>query len=259
MSGALLAAASSSPPLHEAFLFWILAPIAVGAAVGMVFARSAVHAALLLAVVMLCLAAFYTAEAAPFLAVVQVVVYTGAVLMLFLFVLMLIGVDSMDSLVETLRGQRLAASLVGLGFVVLLVAALATALAGFSPKGVGAAEAGQGNVGGIANLLFSRYVFAFEATSALLITAGLGAMVLAHRDPSETKQRSQLERMQARTQRGGAGMGPLPGPGVYADHDAVDTPALLPGGAVAPTSVPEFLQVSAARPHVDTTEHELER
>jgi NADH-quinone oxidoreductase subunit J len=258
VSGALLAAASSSPPLHEAFLFWILAPIAVGAALGMVLARSAVHAAILLAVVMLCLAAFYTAENAPFLAVVQVVVYTGAVLMLFLFVLMLIGVDSMDSLVETLRGQRVAAMVIGLGFAVLLVAALAGALAGFSPKGVSAAEAGQGNVAAIAQLLFSRYVFAFEATSALLVTAGVGAMVLAHREPTEAK-RTQQQRMLARTERGGAGMAPLPGPGIYADHDAVDTPALLPDGSVAATSVPDYLQVSAARPHVDTTEHELER
>jgi NADH-quinone oxidoreductase subunit J len=258
VSGALLAAASSSPPLHEAFLFWILAPIAVAAALGMVLARSAVHAAILLAVVMLCLAAFYTAENAPFLAVVQVVVYTGAVLMLFLFVLMLIGVDSMDSLVETLRGQRVAAMVIGLGFAVLLVAALAGALGGFSPKGVGAAEAGQGHVAAIAQLLFSRYVFAFEGTSALLVTAGVGAMVLAHREPTEAK-RTQQQRMLARTERGGAGMAPLPGPGIYADHDAVDTPALLPDGSIAGTSVPDYLQVSAARPHVDTTEHELER
>jgi NADH-quinone oxidoreductase subunit J len=255
---ALLAAASSAPPLHEAFLFWILAPIAVGAALGMVLARSAVHAALLLAVVMLCLAAFYTAEDAPFLAVVQVVVYTGAVLMLFLFVIMLIGVDSMDSLVETLRGQRLAAGVIGLGFAVLLVAALAGALGGFKPIGVNGAEGGIGNVAAIARLLFSRYVFAFEATSALLITAGLGAMVLAHRERTDA-QETQLERMQARVSKGGAGMAPLPGPGVYADHDAVDTPALLPDGGIAATSVPDYLQVSAARPHVDATEHELER
>jgi NADH-quinone oxidoreductase subunit J len=258
VSGTLLAAASSAPPLHEAFLFWILAPIAVAAALGMVLARSAVHAAMLLAVVMLCLAAFYTAENAPFLAVVQVVVYTGAVLMLFLFVIMLIGVDSMDSLVETLRGQRLAAFVIGLGFAVLLVAALATSLAGFSPIGVSAAEGGQGNVGAIANLLFSRYVFAFEGTSALLITAGVGAMVLAHREPTEPKH-TQQQRMRARVARGGAGMGPLPGPGIYADHDAVDTPALLPDGSVAGTSVPDYLQVSAARPHVENTEHELDR
>jgi NADH-quinone oxidoreductase subunit J len=259
VSSLLLAASQGgAAPLHEAFIFWILAPIAVGAALGMVFARSAVHAALLLAVVMLCLAAFYTAENAPFLAVVQVVVYTGAVLMLFLFVLMLIGVDSVDSLVETLRGQRVAALVIGLGFAVLLIAALAGALGGFHDPGVAAAEGGKGNVAGIAQLLFSRYVFAFEATSALLITAGLGAMVLAHREPMAVKL-TQQEMMRARTARGGAGAGPLPGPGVYADHNAVDTAALLPDGSIAATSVPDYLQVAAARPHVDVTDRELER
>jgi NADH-quinone oxidoreductase subunit J len=258
---AILIAASNgggTVPLHEAFLFWILAPIAVAAAIGMVFARSAVHAALLLAVVMLILAAFYTAEHAPFLAVVQVVVYTGAVLMLFLFVLMLIGVDSMESLVETLRGQRAAAFFVGLGFAVLLVAALTGALGGFDSGGLGTSAQSDGNVTAIAHLLFSRYVFAFEATSALLITAGLGAMVLAHREPIEAKQ-TQQQQMRARSARGGAGVAPLPGPGIYADHDAVDTPALLPDGSVAPGSVPDYLQVSAGRSHVDVTDHELER
>jgi NADH-quinone oxidoreductase subunit J len=258
VTAALLAASATSAPLHEGVLFWILGPIAVGAALGMIFARSAVHAAILLAVVMLCLAAFYTAEHAPFLAVVQVVVYTGAVLMLFLFVLMLIGVDSFDSLVETLRGQRAAAIVVGLGFAVLLVAALAGALGGFAPHGLGADEAKNGNVAAIAHLLFSRYVFGFEATSALLITAGLGAMVLAHREPLGPRP-TQRQRMQARVERGGAGMAPLPGPGVYADHDAVDTPALLPDGSVAAQSVPAYLQVSAGRSHVDVTDHELER
>jgi NADH-quinone oxidoreductase subunit J len=255
-SAVILAAAPATT--HEAVLFWLLAPITVAAAIGMVLARSAVHSAMMLAAVMLSLAAFYTAENAPFLAVVQVVVYTGAVLMLFLFVLMLIGVDSTDSLIETLRGQRAAAFVVGLGFAILMVAALAGALGGFgTPKGVVAAENGQGNVKAIADLLFSRYVFAFEATSALLITAGLGAMVLAHREPTETR-RTQLQRMKARSAIGGAGVGPLPGPGVYADHDAVDTPALLPDGSIARTSVPEYLQVSAARPHVDVVEKELD-
>jgi NADH-quinone oxidoreductase subunit J len=258
VTAALLATSATSAPLHEAFLFWILGPIAVAAALGMIIARSAVHAALLLAVVMLCLAAFYTAERAPFLAVVQVVVYTGAVLMLFLFVIMLIGVDSMDSLVETLRGQRAAALVVGSGFAVLLVASLAGALGGFAPHGLGSDDATNGNVAAIAHLLFSRYVFAFEATSALLITAGLGAMVLAHREPLGPRP-TQKERMQQRVARGGAGIAPLPGPGVYADHDAVDTPALLPDGSVAAGSVPAYLQVSTGRSHVDVTDHELER
>jgi len=253
MTAAILAAGGTST--HEAVIFWVLAPVAVVCALGMILVRSAVHSAVLLAVVMLSLAAFYTAEAAPFLAVVQVVVYTGAVLMLFLFVLMLIGVDTMDSLVETLRGQRVAAILVGLGFAALLVIALAGTLGSFHPKGLEAAVADKGNVVAIAELLFSRYVFAFEATSALLITAGLGAMVLAHRE-RVTPRRTQLDRMRERVATGGAAMAPLPGPGVYADHDAIDTPALLPDGSVATTSVPEYLEISGARPRVDTAELE---
>ena len=256
MSAALLAAGTTST--HEAVIFWILAPVAVLAALGLILVRSAVHAAVLLAVVMLSLAAFYTAEAAPFLAVVQVVVYTGAVLMLFLFVLMLIGVDTVDSLVETLRGQRVAAIVLGLGFAVLLIAALGGALGSFHSVGLDSAQGDKGNVVAIAELLFSRYVFAFEATSALLITAGLGAMVLAHRERIEPR-RTQKELMQERVRRGGAALAPLPGPGVYADHDAIDTPALLPDGSVAVGSVPEHLEVSAARPRAEETAKELGR
>jgi NADH-quinone oxidoreductase subunit J len=254
VTAAVLAAGGT--PLHEAVVFWVLAPVAVVCALGLVLVRSAVHAAVLLAVVMLSLAAFYTAEAAPFLAVVQVVVYTGAVLMLFLFVLMLIGVDTTDSLVETLRGQRVAAGVVGLGFAALLVVTLAGTLGSFHPKGLAGAEADKGNVVAIAELLFSRYVFAFEATSALLITAGLGAMVLAHRERT-TPRRTQLQRMRDRVAVGGAAVAPLPGPGVYADHDAIDTPALLPDGSIATTSVPEYLEISGARPQTEAIERNL--
>jgi NADH-quinone oxidoreductase subunit J len=253
---ALLAAGTTST--HEAVVFWILAPLSVLAALGLILVRSAVHAAVLLAVVMLSLAAFYTTQEAPFLAVVQVVVYTGAVLMLFLFVLMLIGVDSTDSLVETLRGQRVAAVLLGIGFAVLLVVTLAGALGSFQAKGLAAAQGDKGNVVAIAELLFSRYVLAFEATSALLISAALGAMVLAHRERIEPR-RTQKELMLERVRRGGAALAPLPGPGVYADHDAIDTPALLPDGSVAPGSVPEHLQISAARSQTDETVKELGR
>src|SRR5439155_6849771 len=125
------------------------------------------------------------------------------------------------------------------GFAALLVVALAGALGSFHPKGVAAAEADQGNVVAIAELLFSRYVFAFEATSALLITAGLGAMVLAHRERT-TRRRTQLERMRERVAAGGAAMAPLPGTGVYADHEDVDTTALLTVCIPASTSVPVF-------------------
>ena len=103
----------------EAVAFWILATIAVLAALGLLFARKAVHAALSMATTMVILGIFYIGQGAPFLGIVQIFVYAGAVMMLFLFVLMLVGVDSSDSMVETLKGQRwigllLSAALAGL-------------------------------------------------------------------------------------------------------------------------------------------------
>jgi len=228
----------------EAAVFWILAPIAVVAALAMVLSRRAVHSALLLALVMMCLATFYAAEDAPFLAFVQVIVYTGAIMMLFLFVLMLVGVSSADSLVETLRGQRIAAILGGLGFVVFLIVGIGRAVTSMSLTGLTAANA-DGNIPGLAQLLFTKYVFAFEATSALLITAALGAMVLAHKERLVPRL---TQRQMAGSRFSGTHPSALPGPGVYADHDAVDTPALLPDGSVAPGSVSPVLQrMSAAR------------
>jgi NADH-quinone oxidoreductase subunit J len=235
-SSALLLAAASDTGGGEAVVFWILAPVAVLAAFGLLASRRAVHSALLLATIMLCLAIFYLAQDAPFLGVVQVVVYTGAVMMLFLFVLMLVGVDSSDSLVETLRGQRVAALVAALGFGVLLVLSIGDAVV--SSKGLTAANA-DGNVQGLATLIFSRYVFAFEVTSALLITAALGAMVLAHRERLE-KRVTQRDLSRQRF-RGGVHPAPLPGPGVYARHNAVDTPALLPDGSPAEVSLSRVL------------------
>jgi NADH-quinone oxidoreductase subunit J len=215
----------------EAITFWVLGPLAVIASLMMVISRNAVHAALFLAGVMLSLAGLYAVQDAPFLAAVQVIVYTGAVLMLFLFVLMLVGVDSSDSLVETLRGQRLAAFAVGLGFAVLLVSAIASGVDG---DGVGLEEANaEGNVVGIARLVFTKYVFAFEITSALLITAALGAMVLAHKE----KKGHLTQREMARARFSGGHPTPLPGPGVYALRDSATTPSLLPDGSDAPGSV----------------------
>jgi NADH-quinone oxidoreductase subunit J len=229
-----LAAASTG----EAITFWVLGPLAVIAAVMMVLSRNAVHAALFLAGVMLSLAGLYAAQDAPFLAAVQVIVYTGAVLMLFLFVLMLVGVDSSDSLVETLRGQRLAAFVVGLGFAVLLISAIAAGTDG--GDGVGLEEANaEGNVIGIARLLFTKYVFAFEITSALLITAALGAMVLAHKEKAAGHM---TQRDLARARFSSGHPTPLPGPGVFALRDSAATPSLLPDGSDAPGSVDPALE-----------------
>ena len=227
-------------------IFWVLAPIMVLAALGILFVRKAVHAALLLAVVMIGLAVLYLVQDAPFLFSVQIIVYTGAILMLFLFVLMLVGVDASDSVVETIKGQRVMATVVGLLFGVIVVLGLGQLSVG-AVQGLATANA-AGNVPGLAQLLFSTYVFAFEATSALLITAAVGAMVLAHRErlsPKVTQGDLAARRMRAYAEHG-KHPGPLPAPGVFARHNAVDTPALLPDGTPSDISVSRTLQSRGA-------------
>jgi NADH-quinone oxidoreductase subunit J len=221
--------------------FWVLAPIMVLAALGILFVRKAVHAALLLAIVMIGLACLYLSLNAPFLALVQIAVYMGAILMLFLFVLMLVGVDAADSVVETIKGQRFLAVLGGLILGVLLVVGLSQMSLG-AVVGLDDANA-PGNIPALADLLFSKYVFAFEVTSALLITAAVGAMVLAHRErlePKPTQASLAAQRMQDYAL-SGKHLGPLPTPGVFARHNAVDTPALLPDGTAAEASVSRVL------------------
>ena len=222
----------------EAVAFWVLGAIAVAGAIGVVAAPKAVYSAIFLACTMIALAMIYVAQDALFLGVVQVVVYTGAVMMLFLFVLMLIGVDSSESLVETLRGQRVAAVVAGLGFGILLIAGIGSAATtGF----VGLTEANQGgNVEGLATLIFTRDLWAFEITSALLITAALGAMVLAHRERFE-RRKTQRELVVERF-RTGQRATPLPAPGVFARHNAVDTFARLPDGSDEDSSVSTIIR-----------------
>ena len=229
----------------EAVVFWILGALALLGAVGVVTAAKAVYSALFLAMTMLSLAVFYFIQDAMFLGVVQIVVYTGAVMMLFLFVMMLIGVDSAESLMETLRGQRVAATLVGIGFGILLIAGIGSATMHLS--GIGSAAASDGsadlsrdNVEGLAALIFTRYLWAFELTSALLITAVVAAMVLTHRErlqPRLTQRELSIRRFQA-----GHHPTPLPTPGVYARHNAVDIAARLPDGSYSALSVSDTLQ-----------------
>jgi len=212
--------------------WWVLAIVAVGAALGMIFTRRAVHCAVLLAIVMLILAAMYAMQGAPFLAFVQVIVYTGAVLMLFLFVMMIVGVSAADSIIETIRGQRLWAGLAGIFLLVLLALVVGHAAIGAAaPSGP---RNSSGNVEGLARLIFTTYVFPFEVTSALLITAAVGAMVLAHRERTSPKP---TQRVLSRRRVASGHPAPLPGPGTYAQHNAVDMPALLPDGSVSRLSV----------------------
>ncbi len=226
----------------EAVVFWILGPVALAGALGMVLARNAVHSALLLVLTMLSLGALYMVQGAPFLGFVQIIVYTGAVMMLFLFVLMLVGRDSSDSVVEVLRGQRLAGLLFGIGLAVLLVAAVGNTLVNVPSVGLAGGNAGAGgNVSGVGALIFTKYLFAFELTSALLITAALGAMVLAYSQSRAHDKRGQRATVEARLRGEHDRISPLPGPGVFATGNSVAVPAILPDGSIAPESVSSII------------------
>jgi NADH-quinone oxidoreductase subunit J len=262
-SQAILAAGPNQVTTGEAVAFWILGPVSLLGAIGMVLLRNAIHSALSLVATMMSLGLFYLIEEGPFLGLVQIIVYTGAIMILFLFVLMLVGRDSSDSLVETLRGQRWAATLFGIGFALLVALSVGRAFKGEKPKDLDQPNAGGGNVHSIAQLLFTKYLFAFELTSALLIVAAVGAMVLAHIEregPRRTQKSYARERIRAGRPQ------PLPGPGVLSSGNAIGTPALLPDGSVAHESVmvgleeyPTYIAVPNALDPADVEPGEVRR
>lgn len=224
--------------------FWIAGPLAVLGALGLVLFRKAVHAALSMAFTMVNLAVLYASLNAMFLTFVQIIVYTGAIMMLFLFVLMLVGVDTPDSVVETLRGQRVAAVVAAVGMFALIVFGIGGALVGVPSIGLDTANAQYGgNVQGLAALIFGRYVFAFELTSALLITAAVGAMILGQRSRIHHRptQREFADRRLREYATSGTHPGSLPNSGVLARHNSIATPALLPDGSISPESVSPVL------------------
>jgi NADH-quinone oxidoreductase subunit J len=242
VTAAPLLAAGQATSTGSSVAFWVLAVISVAAGLGMILARRAVYCAVLLAVVMLCLAVLYAVAGAPFLAFVQIIVYTGAVLMLFLFVLMIVGVSAADSLWENIPGQRLGAAVAGIGLLVLLSLIIGHAAIGPAPPA--GIRYGNANVQALAQLIFTRYVFPFEATAGLLITAAIGAMVLAHRERTAPKP---TQREMSRQRVAGAHPTPLPGPGVFARHNAVDFPALLPDGSPSQLSVSPVIARGSGR------------
>ncbi|SFA98592.1 NADH dehydrogenase subunit J [Amycolatopsis marina] len=247
LSSALVLAqgsAENTVTTGEAIAFWVLAPIALAGALGMIFARNAVHSVLWLALTMLTLGALYMVQQAPFLGFTQIIVYTGAVMMLFLFVLMLVGRDSSDSVVEVLRGQRLVAALLGIGMAGLFAAALTRSMAEVTAAPLlDPANPDGGGASGLGRLIFTDYLFPFELTSALLITAAMGAMVLAYTDRhGKGGKRSQRELVEARFRGEYERPSPLPGPGVFATSTSVATPALLPDGSIAPESLSALIE-----------------
>ena len=164
-------------------VFWVFAPISVGSAIAMLFQRNAVHAALFLIVNFFTIAVFFLVLDAPFLFAVQIIVYAGAIMVLFLFVIMLLGVDRHESLVERIRGQRVGAIVLGLGVLAELVVAVHAGI-GFSARASAAFDETVnrgGNTLALSRVLFRRYVFPFEATSVLLLVAAIAVMALASR------------------------------------------------------------------------------
>ena len=238
--------------------FGICAVLAIAGAVGLITFSKPVYSALCLALVMVSLAVIYASLGAPFLFVVQIIVYTGAVLMLFLFVVMLVGVAANDTPTQVLKGHRWAVALAVVGVVALLVIAAVRGVVG-TPVGIDGANAG-GNVEGLAELIFSRYVIAFEVTAALLITAAVAAMVLAH--PEQLQKRvGQAERAAARLAgfaESGRHPGTPPSSGIFARQNSIATPALLPDGTVAAESVSRVVadRVAIAAPATLTAAHD---
>jgi NADH-quinone oxidoreductase subunit J len=167
-------------------LFALTFVVALGSSLAMLFARNAVHIALFLVAAQVALAVAFLLQGAYFVAAVQIIVYAGAIMVLFLFVIMLLGVDRREALIEPLRGQRFLA--IGLG--ALLAAEIVfgvvkgSSLISGTRSGDAALQAlnqNPGNVEAIANSLFSSYVLPFEVTSILLVVAIVGVMVLASR------------------------------------------------------------------------------
>jgi NADH-quinone oxidoreductase subunit J len=182
--------------------------VCLGGAIGVVASRNPVHAALSLVATLFGIAVLFIAEEANFLAAVQVIVYAGAIVVLFLFVIMFLGVDRADDLrVEPLVGQRVAAGVLGVGVTALVIAALADT--SFEATGARStvgelSDGSKPDINVLGEALFTKYVFAFEITSVLLVIAVVGAVLLARRprrveeivDPGQEEREEQLaERM----------------------------------------------------------------
>ena len=172
----------------DAAVFIVAATIILVGALGVVLRSNPVHCALSLVMTLFGIAVLFIAQEAQFLAAVQVIVYAGAIVVLFLFVIMLLGVDSAEDLsVEPLAGQRPAAVIAGVAMGGLLLAAIfsGTRAVTGAKASSGAIDPNESNIVTLARSLFTDYVFAFELTSALLVIAVVGAVVLARRGPKD--------------------------------------------------------------------------
>ena len=246
------------------FFAWLLAILMVAAALGLIFAKELVHAALCLLFVMIGVAAEYAALGAPFVFVVQIVVYAGAVMVMILFIVMMIGPKAVAQDDDPLPGQRTGAVIVAVCLAGIMVAS-AVMTSWSTPQGLAEANAvAGGNVASVGAMIFNKYVIGFEVLSALLIVAAVGAMMILFRVRPVTRS-SQRELSRARfaayhTQ--GVDVGAMAGSGVYATSNAMDVPALLPDGTPLDYTVAETLyevnEVQDPQANVRKTHHTYE-
>jgi NADH-quinone oxidoreductase subunit J len=186
--GAVLMAASTTtvhPSWVDVGTFAVSAAIVLSGAIGVVVARNPVHSALMLVMTLFGVAVLFVLERDPFLAAVQVIVYAGAIVVLFLFVIMFLGVDREENIaIEPLRGQRpLAAGLILLGTTGILLLGQVSSWTTGAQHVAGVDAGSQSNVYLLGKSVYTTYLFPFEATAALLIIAVVGAVVLARRPP----------------------------------------------------------------------------
>ena len=192
MFGAVLTAVSTTthPSWVDVGTFAVSAAIVLSGAIGVVVARNPVHSALMLVMTLFGVAVLFVLQRDPFLAAVQVIVYAGAIVVLFLFVIMFLGVDREENIaLEPLRGQRpLAAGLVILGVTGLLLLGQVSSWTTGAPHVAGVDAGAQSNVYLLGKSVYTTYLFPFEATAALLIIAVVGAVVLARRPPAPAER-----------------------------------------------------------------------
>ena len=180
----------------ELFVFVCAAAMCLVGAVGVIVRRNPVHAALSLVLTLFGVAVLFVAQEAHFLAAVQVIVYAGAIVVLFLFVIMLLGVDRAEDLrTEPLVAQRSLAAVVGAGLLALLLTAVIRGNDVLAVRGSGLAtqleaEDGDANIAQLARSVFGDYVVAFELTSVLLVVAVVGTVLLARRRRAGAGERS---------------------------------------------------------------------
>jgi NADH-quinone oxidoreductase subunit J len=166
-------------------VFVVAAAACLAGALGVVLSAHPVHSALSLVLTLFGVAVLFVAQQAHFLAAVQVIVYAGAIVVLFLFVIMLLGVDRSENInADPLRGQRPIALVAGIGVIAGIFLLARTAWVSGVQSAAGAADGPGSNVEKLARSLFTRYLLAFEMTSVLLVIAVVGAVVLARHTPS---------------------------------------------------------------------------